>query len=187
MANNDNDGAMSKDIEVGKVRALQKRIDANSDIINGIVDRLVQQYCQPLDDYIDFIRGILNDHNNPPTDRELDDFTLNLPVLLYFTGEGQEALGIKEDVAKAVKMELYNEAYEKANTGKATIADKTAAAELATQNEFITHIAYQRAYKKIKLRMELGNEILQSCKKVITRRCTEYEIARVDPARIGGQ
>ena len=179
MANNDNDSALSKDIEVGKIRALQKRIDTNSDIINGIVDRLVQQYCQSLDDYIDFIRGILNDEKNPPTDRELDDFTLNIPVLLYFTGEGQEALGIKEDVAKAVKMEIYNEAYEK--------ADKTAAAELATQNEFITHIAYQRAYKKIKLRMELGSEILQSCKKVITRRCTEYEIARVDPARIGGQ
>ena len=95
---------------------------------------------------MEFIRNILNDTVNPPTDRELDDFVLNIPVLLYFTGEAQEALGIKEDVAKAVKQELYNEIYEK-STG--TIADKKAAAELATQNEYITHIAYQRAYKKV--------------------------------------
>ena len=179
-----NEIALSGEIEVGKVRQLQKRIDANSDIVESIVNRLVSEYCKPLDDYMDFIRDILNDHNNPPTDRELDDFTLNIPVLLYFTGEAQEALGIKEDVAKAVKQELYNEIYDK-STG--TIADKTAAAELATQNEYIAHIAYQRAYKKIKLRMEAANETLQSVKKVISRRMVEYEVARVDPGRIGGQ
>ena len=99
---------------------------------------------------------------NPPTDKELDEFTLNIPVLLYFTGEAQEALGIKEDVAKAVKMELYNEIY---NKSVGTIADKTAQAELLTQAEFITHVAYSRAYKKIKLRMEAANETLQSIKK----------------------
>jgi uncharacterized protein YukE len=179
-----NEIALSGEIEVGKVRQLQKRIEANSDIVESIVNRLVSDYCKPLDDYMDFIRGILNDHDNPPTDRELDDFTLNIPVLLYFTGEAQEALGIKEDVAKAVKQELYNEIYDK-STG--TIADKTAAAELATQNEYIAHIAYQRAYKKIKLRMEAANETLQSVKKVISRRMVEYEVARVDPGRIGGQ
>ena len=179
-----NEIALSGEIEVGKVRQLQKRIEANSDIVESIVNRLVSEYCKPLDDYMDFIRGILNDHDNPPTDRELDDFTLNIPVLLYFTGEAQETLGIKEDVAKAVKQELYNEIYDK-STG--TIADKTAAAELATQNEYIAHIAYQRAYKKIKLRMEAANEMLQSVKKVISRRMVEYEVARVDPGRIGGQ
>ena len=179
-----NEIALSGEIEVGKIRQLQKRIDANSDIVNSIVNRLVSDYCKPLDEYMEFIRNILNDTVNPPTDRELDDFILNIPVLLYFTGEAQEALGVKEDVAKAVKQELYNEIYDK-STG--TIADKTAAAELATQNEYITHIAYQRAYKKIKLRMEAANETLQSVKKVISRRMVEYEVARVDSGRIGGQ
>lgn len=176
--------ALSGEIEVGKVRQLQKRIDSNSDIVDSIVNKLVSDYCQPLDDYMVFIKSLLDDTTNPPTDRELDDFTLNLPVLLYFTGEAQEALGVKEDVARAVKQELYNEVFDKA-TG--TIADKTASAELATQNEYIAHIAYQRAYKKIKLRMEAGYETLQSIKKVITRRGQEYELARIDPGRIGGK
>jgi len=179
-----NEVALSGDIEVGKVRQLQKRIDNNSDIVDSIVNRLVSEYCRSLDEYMQFIRNILNDTANPPTDRELDDFALNIPVLIYFTGEAQEALGIKEDVAKAVKQELYNEVYDKAS---GTIADKTAAAELATQNEYIAHIAYQRAYKKVKLRMEAANETLQSIKKIISRRMVEYEVARVDPGRVGGQ
>ena len=179
-----NEVALSGEIKVGKIRLLQKRIDANSDIVDSIVNRLVSDYCKPLDEYMEFIRNILNDTANPPTDRELDDFTLNIPVLLYFTGEAQEALGIKEDVAKAVKQELYNEIYDK-STG--TIADKTAVAELATQNEYIAHIAYQRAYKKVKLRMEAANEMLQSVKKVISRRISEYDMSKVDPSRIGGR
>lgn len=183
MAKKQNTEALSGEINVGKVRQLQRRIEQNSIIIDDIVNKLVADYCSPLDEYMQHIRDILADINNPPTNAELDDFALNLPVLIYFTGEAQEALGIKEDVAKAVKAELYNEIYDAA---VGTIADKTATAELATQNEYITLIAYQRAYKKIKLRMEAANETLQSIKKVMSRRISEYEIARVDSGRIAG-
>ena len=184
MGKNDNATALGGEIDVNKVRQLQRRINTNSELIDSIVDRLVSGYCEQLDEYMKYIKNILADTNNPPTDRELDDFTLNIPVLLYFAGEGQESLGIKEDVAKAVKQELYNEVFDNA-TG--TIADKTATAELATQNEYITHIAYNRAYKKIKLRCEAANETLQSVKKIISRRMQEYEVTRVSPARIGGE
>lgn len=170
-------------IDEGKVAELQARIEHNGNIIDKIVDKLVSDYCYELDAYIDFIKGIL-DSDTPPTDTELDDFALNIPVRLYFAGEGQEALGIKEDVAKAVRQELYNVTFDNA-TG--TVADKTAVAELATQTETITHIAYSRAYKKIKARCEMANEVLQSVKKVITRRTTEYEMTRVAPERIGGR
>lgn len=184
MAKNGNDIALSDEIPVEKVKQLQRRINKNSKLIDSIVDTLVMSYCRPLDEYMDKIRNILKDENNPPTDKELDDFTLNLPVLLYFTGEAQESLGIKEDVAKAVKQELYNEAYDEAD---GTIADKTAVAELATQTEYITHIAYNRAYKKVKLRCEAASEMLQSVKKVISRRMQAYELSHVDSGRIGGQ
>lgn len=176
-----NDTALSGEIAVGKVKKIQNRIDENSDIINSIVDRLVSDYCSQLDEYMSFVRSIVSDIKNPPSDTELDDFTLNIPVLLYFTGEAQEALGIKEDIAKAIKMEIYNELYGRAS---GTVADKTAKAELLTQAEFITQTAYSRAYKKVKLRMEAANETLQSIKKVISRRMTEYELSRVDSARI---
>lgn len=184
MAKGDNSQALSGDIELDKVKQLQRRIDGNAKIIDKIVSKLVSDYCQQLDDYMAFIKGILDDTSNPPTDKELDDFIMNLSVLLYYTGEGQESLGIKEDIAKAIKMELYNETFDAAS---GTISDKTALAELATQNEYITHVAYSRAYKKIKLRAETGNEVLQSMKKIISRRTQEYSISGVDPARIGGR
>lgn len=176
-----NDSALSTEIEVGKVHQIQRKVDENSEIINSIVNRLVSDYCKPLDDYMEFVRSIVSDTKNPPIDAELDDFVLNIPVLLYFTGEAQEALGVKEDVAKAVKMELYNELYGRAS---GTVADKTAKAELLTQAEFIAQVAYSRAYKKVKLRMEAANETLQSVKKVMSRRMSEYEISRVDAGRI---
>lgn len=179
-----NKQVLSSEIDVGKVRTTQKKINVNSDLIEGVVSRLVSDYCSQLDDYMTFVQRLVTDPVNPPTDKELDDFALNIPVLLYFTGEAQEALGVKEDVAKAIRQEVYNEAYDKA---VGTIADKTAAAELIAQNEAITHIAYQRAYRKVKLRMEAANELLQSVKKVMTRRMTEYEISRVDSGRIGGR
>lgn len=170
-----------KEVDSTRIAELQQRIETNSDLIEVIVNKLVQDYCKPLDEYVSFIRSILNDSANPPTDTELDDFVLNIPTLLYFTGEAQESLGIKEDVAKAVKQELFSEVYAAA---VGTIGDKTAAAELLTQNEYIVHTAYQRAYKKVKLRMEAAYELLQSVKKVISRRTTEYELSRIDPSRI---
>lgn len=174
--------ALSSEINPSKIRKLQKRVDTNADLINGIVDKIVSYYCEPLDTYMRYIMEILEDTNNPPTDSELDAFTLKLPVLIYFAGEAQEALGIKEDVAKALKQELYNEIYE---ISSGTIADKTAAAELATQDEYIVQVTYSRAYKKIKLRMEAANETLQSIKKVISRRMVEYEISKSAPTRMG--
>lgn len=184
MARNENNHALSAEIDDTQVRMLQRRIDKNSEILNKIVDKLVSQYCSQLDDYVRLIKTALQDERNPPSDYELDQWVMEIPVLLYFAGEGQEALGIKEDVAKAVRMELYNETR---MDSKGTVADKDSAAEIATQNEFLTHVAYQRAYKKIKLRMELGNELLQSIKKVISRRMSEYELGRVDPQRVAGK
>ena len=184
MAKNDSTSALANEIDNEAIRRIQARIQENSRALDTVVNKLVSDYCKPLDDYIQLIKDILDDKKVPPTDQELDDFTLNLPVLLYFTGEAQESLGIKEDVARAIKTEVYNEVF---NVSSGTIADKTAKAELAAQNEGITHLVYQRAYKKVKLRMEAANEVLQSIKKVMSRRMTEMEMTRLSAERISGK
>lgn len=175
--------SVDEELDFGKIRKLQKRVGNNAQLIENIVDRLVTEYCGSLDEYMHKIKVILADTHNPPTSQELDDFALNIPVLLYFAGSAQESLGIKEDIAKAIKQEVYNEVYDKA---EGTIADKTAVAELATQSEYITHTAYTRAYKKVKLRIEAASETLQSVKKVISRRMAESNIVGMDPGRTGG-
>ena len=106
---------------------------------------------------------------------------MNLPVLLYFCGEAQENLGIKQDVAKAIKQEKYNEVYRELQKG--TISDKTLKVELAVQSEEITRIIYDRSYKIVKNKLEAAYELLSSIKKVISRLMSEYELGGVDSGR----
>ena len=171
---------LAKELEQKEIEILQERINDNSKMINDLTNKLVADYCKQLDDYVRFIQSILQDDKHPPTAQELDDFCLNLPVLLYFAGEAQENLGIKTDVAKAVKQEKYNEIYREV---KGTIADKTSASELQVQSEEVTRIIYDRSYKIVKNKLEYASELLQSVKKVITRRTTELELGKVDSGR----
>ena len=171
---------LSENIDENEIKQLQERINKNSNLINRLSNQLVNDYCKSLNEYVAFIQKILQDDKHPPTAQELDDFVLNLPVLLYFCGEAQENLGIKTDVAKSIKQEKYNEIYRQV---KGTIADKTAASELEAQSETIVAIIYDRAYKMVKLKLEYASELLQSIKKVITRRTAEFELGKVDSSR----
>lgn len=156
------------------------RVDENSELVEELVNKLVQHYCGPLDDYMHIIDEILTKQEVPVTDEQLDDFTLNLPALLYFTSEAQESLGIKEDVSNAIRSDVFNKVREKAS---GTVADKDTAAELASQSEAIVAIAYKRAYRKVKLRVESAYEMLNSIKKVMTRRITAKELDSFDRGR----
>lgn len=168
--------ALSHQLEPDKAEHIITRVNTNSSLVDDIVNQLVKQYCGPLDDYMKIIDDILVGQDAPITNEQLDEFTLNLPSLLYFTSEAQESLGIKEDVSNAIRNEIYNQVREK-STG--TVADKDAAAELATQAETIVLIAYRRAYKKVKLRVEAAYEMLSSVKKVMTRRIAEMGITSI--------
>ena len=154
--------------------SIMKNVDNISDTIKEISDNLVTEYCKDLDDLMSVIREELQD-NMEITDEELEFHILDLANTLYFTGSAQEDLGIKEDACKAIRQEVYSKAREQA-TGK-TVADKTAQAELIAQAETMTLSIYSRAYKKVKLRMDAGYEMLNSLKKVMNKRITEMELS----------
>ena len=148
--------------------SIMKKVDNISDTIKEISDKLVKKYCSELDEEMKKIGNMLICSQNM-TDNELDFEILNLANILYFVGSGQEDLGIKEDTCKAIRQEVYSKAREQA-TGK-TVADKTA------QAETMTLAIYSRAYKKVKLRMDAGYEMLNSLKKVMNKRITEMELS----------
>ena len=153
--------------------SIMKNVDNISGTIKEISDKLVNQYCSELDEEMSKIGDILV-NSQDMTDNELDFEILNLANILYFVGAGQEDLGIKEDTCKAIRQEVYSRAREEA-TG--TVADKTAQAELVAQAETMTLAIYSRAYKKVKLRMDAGYEMLNSLKKVMNKRITEMELS----------
>ena len=149
-----------------------KRIDNTSEIVKEISDKFVEEYCKDLDYLMSQIKELLN--QGMIVDNVLETCILDLANILYFTGSAQEDLGIKEDTCKAIRAEIYNKTYE---DSKGTVAQKNALSELATQQETIVLNIYSRAYKKVKLRMDAGYEMLNSLKKVMNKRISEMELS----------
>lgn len=154
-------------------------IDKSAEYVDDIVDAIVQSCCSELDQYVTYVKGLLDDVNTPIQDVELDDIILTIPTLLYFAGNSQESLGIREDVAKLDETNRYN-TYFMASSGS-TAALRQAYAKLQVQNESLATLVYQRACKKVKLRCDYALEILQSTKKILSRRMTEMELSRSSP------
>lgn len=160
-----------------KIKNIQDKVSISSQKLEEIVNEIVSPYCQDLDRYVDFIRDILKDGENPPTNIELDDFCLNLSVYLYYASAMQEQLGIKDDISRALYKEIYN-SYRQSQE-KGTVADKDALAELASQQEYLTSVCFKRAYSIMKAKVSSGQELLSSCKKIISRRMSEAELTNL--------
>lgn len=167
--------ALANSVDIEKVRKNNERVESITSVVRDMVNNIVDKACADLDAYMKQIDSILCDKDNPVSDRELEEFTLNLPALLYLVSSRREELKIKEDVAKAVYKDVYNRVREKS---QGTVADKDTAADLAAQSEAITVIVLQRAGSTIKSREEAAWEMLNSVKKVMTRRTVELELTR---------
>ena len=152
--------------------SIMNKVDNTANIVKEVSDKLVKEYCKDLDSLLDSMRELIS--AGTLTDYELEYSILNLANTLYFTGSAQEDLGIKEDTCKAIRAEIYNKTYE---DSQGTVAQKNALSELATQQETIVLNIYSRAYKKVKLRMDAGYEMLNSLKKVMNKRISEMELS----------
>ena len=165
------------DVDRKAIGGIQLRVENHSDIISNIVNEIIDPYCKDLDRYVMFIKECLHDGETPPTNDELDDFCMNLSTLIYFAGGMCEQLGIRDDISKAVYKEVYNNARSALSDG--TVADKDSLAELQAQQEQITSVCYNRAYRIVKAKIDAAQELLASCKKVLTRRCQEFELTHL--------
>lgn len=157
------------------VSKIKLHVEDNSKIVDNIVNDIIDPYIADLDAYVAFISDCLKDGNNPPSDAELEDFCLNLSAKIYWAGGGQEMLGIRDDIAKAVYKETFNSARDE---HEGTVQDKNSKAELASQQEQIVSICYNRAYKTMGAKVANAQELLSSCKKTLTHRMSEMQLTR---------
>ena len=165
------------ELDKTKVKAVQDKVDLDTKQLEDVVNGIVTPYTERLDNYVDFIAGILKDGENPPTAQELDDFCMNLSVYLYYASAMQEQLGIKNDISNAIYKEMYNNARQVQDKG--TVDDKNSLAELASQTEYLTSVCYKRAFGICKAKVSAGQELLSSIKKIISRRISEQELAKI--------
>ena len=166
---------------MAKRKDIQKEVETNAQQLDKIVAEIIKPYCKDLDKYVSFIKDCLHDGEQPPTTQELEDFCMNLSTYIYFASGMTEALGIRDDIAKALYKEIYNT--ERDAIDKGTVADKNTLAELASQEEALVSAAYTRAYKIMKAKVENAQELLGSCKKVLSNIITEEEMTNFNGGR----
>lgn len=164
-------------LKLDQIDKIKLHVENNSATVDDIVNGIITPYCKDLDAYVKFIAECLKDGNNPPTTSELEDFCMNLATYIYFACGLCEQLGIRDDISKAVWREMYNTARD--NTTGGTVADKNSQAELLSQQEQLTNICYSRAYKTMKAKVDAAQELLASCKKVLSHRMQEIELTHI--------
>ena len=80
---------------------------------------------------------------------------------------------------------MHKEAYSEAfRIARGTIADKNSVADLNTRSEQIEKIIFERAYKGIKLKIEMAVEMLASIKKVQSARMQQYDMTKFGSNRM---
>ncbi len=173
-------------IDTTKVTQLLNDTQNNSEYFNDITNQVVNAYTKDLDSLIKEIQEQINQKNLPT--EVVEDFMLRLSSLIYFMGTNLESVGIKEDVAKAMKQEVYNKAYlendveflnDAGKKVKPTKDANTAIAEEKSKYEGIIYTIYDRTYKIIKFKIDSASELLSSLKKVLNRRIQETSL-RID-------
>ena len=151
---------------------LNQEISENSKLIEDIAFNISREFTQELDKVMGIFKSIFQSKDKI-TNQEIEDLLAQLPSILYFVNEGQEAVGIKQDIAEITRKTNYNIAREKAN---GTVADKNTTAEGQVINEAINEIIYQRAYKLIRAKIEMAQEMVNSLKRIFDARMMEYQI-----------
>lgn len=174
-------------VDTQKVKSLMQETDNNTELFTQITNEVVTSYTKDLDAFMIVTRKDL-DENGFSTE-ELEDKVLNLSNMLYFIGEKLELVGIKEDVAKAARQEIYNKAYLENDVTvevdgkkvKPTKDANQAVAEEKSKYETVVHSIFERTYKIIKFKVDAGYEFLSSLKKVLSRRMQEDQIQYKQP------
>jgi hypothetical protein len=159
-----------------RIRSIKHQVEEKSEVLNKIVDQIVGKYSKQLTEEVEKVKEQL-DKRQALEDWEIENLVMRIPVYMYYAVEGVETLGIESDMAKAVKLEVYNMKYAQA---EGTISDKTAEAQNAVIEESLIEVAFSRAYKKLKTQIEIAEHVFSGAKKVLSKRMQDTEISRRD-------
>lgn len=150
-----------------------KNVDSDYTVCEDVAKPILDSYCGELD-------NLVNDFNlaavvNEADDFQLENFLFKFGVAIYALGSKLESVGLKEDISKILYKEKYNEAY-LSNKGfgddkkKPTVAELTSLAEQESKHEIVVNMIYDRVYSEMKTKLSSAIELVNSIRKIITRR-----------------
>lgn len=164
-------GVISKSNHLTSVKI---KVDTVIEQIRQISNSQVGYATKELDSMMSNLYEIMNTQS-AISNEELERYILKLANILYFTVAQQEQLGIKEDVSKLIRQELYS-GVKRSTVG--TAAEKEATAVIESQYEEMVQIIYSRAYKDVKCKVDAGYEMLNALKKIMNARLSEMELSK---------
>ena len=159
----------------------KEKVEDNAKVIAKEVKKLVDYVCKNLDEAVCNAHDLLR--KQVITNTELEQGILDVSTQLYYLVQGQETLGIHEDLARSVRSEVYHNIKLNAD---GTAQDRLSKAESATALNNVVITIYSRAYKTIKAKSEAGNEVLASMKKILSARIAELEMDKGVPVGMRG-
>ena len=175
-------------IDMQEIMSIQNKMNAmesDSLVYDNITSKVIEAYVGDLD-------RLIQDFNADAVDSDIDDRTLEKYLLelgnkLYFLSAKLEKIGVKEDVSKLLYKEVYNSSYlsnrekDSERKNKLTVAELTAIAESESKQEQIVNILYARIYSQIKMRMTAAYDLINSIRKIITRRMQDKSMSMSIP------
>lgn len=173
MKTNNENSALIYDLDLADVN---ESIDKHALSVNETVLSIVNKVTKELDVIVAEIRERLNQLDTLPTE-QLEIFALRLSTELFYIGQSQEYMGLRMDVSKAVYKDKFNYFYQRID---GTINDKTAYSEAHVMTEMLAMSVSERAYRRVKIKIENSQDIINSIKKILSRRIAEYELTKND-------
>lgn len=163
------------------VDTVMMETEEGASYFTDVANKIVTEYVKDLDDLM--IKVYNEVVTKKPSDDKLEELSLELNNHLYFIGDRMEKMGIRDDLSKLASKEVYNQSYldyqssAVLNKEKRTVAELTALSEADSKYETIMNSIYSRAYKQIKYKVDAAYEMLNTMKKIITKRLQENQLA----------
>lgn len=154
---------------------LRDAVSDNSDIVTKIIDDVILKYCSGIDRIVHEINSSLHNSEDIP-DTELNYYIAKLPIEMYYLSSCIEDFGVQADITTAIRKEKYDIHYLQSD-GK-TINEKQSDANRHVVEEELLENAYQRAYKKMKSKLDMADSVLNSLKKVQNYRTVSMELSQ---------
>lgn len=174
-------------VDVEKLQDLMASTEDNVAIFDSITSNVVEKYADSLDSLMkEIYQNVISVEE--ASNNVLESYYLKLTSTLYFMGDKTERVGIHADVSKAASKEIYNKAYlenqiiDATGKNKKTVNENVAVAEEASKYESVVNSIYERVYKQLKYKLDLGREMVNTLRKVISARMQEQALSSTLPA-----
>lgn len=169
-----------------RVNDIDKSIIEDSARFSSMASEYAKRITQHLDKAMQEAHLVIKDNKNNVVDIDwLQNTVLNLSSLLYFVSDKVEEINIRSDVASATAKDAYERAYIESSTQKdekgkslRTVAENQSIASQKSQEEAMMSTMYDRASKIVRSRIDAGNEMVATLRKIITLRIAQIQVEK---------